>query len=472
MTSEYLSQGFSFSTLKHTIIRHTTLNLTKKNSLLLILIFTTIAIFDSAIVRFSAYTGLEPPTEWGLSIIISFFIVFIVFGTVLLNSLKKIVSTYKPSAPRGLRYFHILTTSAFVLTLVIGLSIILQIIILNKYSLVLLSAQTYLSHLTSFISLSFLVYLFVRWLISSRRNVIVMLFAISCSLLGVNLIVSLLYLSSYYSSSLRSERSWYPIISIVINHRASPFTQSLSATFDFLSLSSYLGMWIATSILLSQYRHRMGRIKYISIMSVPLVYYIFPFQNYFGGLLFPWLLYSPATITILYITIFSATKQVGAFVFSLSFWTSSELLYDTQVRKAILLSAIGITILFGSLQVTPLQYRIYPPYGVITQAFLPLGAYLLLAGIYISATYISQDSKLRKEFYKSAASQLRLLGSIGVSEMERELEKRVKTLANSPGFSEDTDRWELKEEDVKQTLQDVLKEVYSKRKDTDLGDGR
>ena len=56
--------------------------------------------------------------------------------------------------------------------------------------------------------------------------------------------------------------------------------------------------------------------------------------------------------------------------------------------------------------------------------------------------------------------------------MERELEKRVKTLANSPGFSEDTDKWELKEEDVKQTLQDVLKEVYSKRKDTDLGDGR
>jgi hypothetical protein len=216
----------------------------------------------------------------------------------------------------------------------------------------------------------------------------------------------------------------------------------------------------------------MGRIKYISIMSVPLVYYIFPFQNYFGGLLFPWLLYSPVALTILYIIIFSATKQVGAFVFSLSFWTSSELLYDTQVRKSILISSIGITILFGSLQVTPLQYRIYPPYGLITQAFMPLGAYLLLAGIYIAATYISQDSKLRKEFYKSAASQLRLLGSIGLTEMERELEKRVKTLANSPGFLEDTERWELKEEDVKQTLQDVLKEVYSKRKDTDLGDGR
>jgi hypothetical protein len=30
----------------------------------------------------------------------------------------------------------------------------------------------------------------------------------------------------------------------------------------------------------------------------------------------------------MYIVMFSATKQVGEFVFSLSFWTSAKLLYD------------------------------------------------------------------------------------------------------------------------------------------------
>jgi CRISPR/Cas system type I-B associated protein Csh2 (Cas7 group RAMP superfamily) len=52
--------------------------------------------------------------------------------------------------------------------------------------------------------------------------------------------------------------------------------------------------------------------------------------------------------------------------------------------------------------------------------------YLLAIRIYASAKYISGDAKLRKEFYKSAASQLDLLKSIGVSEMEKEYENRIR----------------------------------------------
>jgi hypothetical protein len=134
-----------------------------------------------------------------------------------------------------------------------------------------------------------------------------------------------------------------------------------------------------------------------------------------------------------------------------------------------LLSSIGMAIIFGSAQITPLQYRAYPPYGLITEAFIPLGAYALLAGIYTAATYVSQNSKLRKEFYKSASGQLRLLKGIGTSEMERELERRVRTVSRSPQFSqfpEEPDKWDLKEEDIERTLHDVLDEVYYKRKST------
>jgi hypothetical protein len=462
---------FSSSGIKHTIIRFTTIELTKRSSLIIILIFTTIAIFDSAIVRYSAYTGVEPGMDLGVAIIIAFFIIYITIGVYLLTSVETIISRNSRSQGRGslaLRYFHIMSLSAFVLTIAIVLAIILQIIFADKYSIALLRAQTYLSHLISFIFLSFLVFRFGIWLTSSRRNYIIFLYALSCSLLSINILVSLLYIDTYLSSPLRDDRSWYPIISIVINHRTSPSTESLSLLFDVLSLSSFLVMWIATSILLSQYRNRMGRIKYVLIISVPLLYYIFPFQNYFGGPPSPGILSSYVIFTVLYIVIFSATRQVGAFVFSLSFWTSAELLHDTYVRKSILLSSIGIAILFGAVQVTPLQYRVYPPYGLITEAFLPLGAYVLLAGIFTAATYISQDSMLRKEFYSSAASQLRLFRGIGISEMQRELEKRVETMTRKVEFSEDEERWELKEEDIQQTLQDVLNEVYSKRNDNKM----
>ena len=129
-----------------------------------------------------------------------------------------------------------------------------------------------------------------------------------------------------------------------------------------------------------------------------------------------------------YVLIFSATKQVGALFFSLAFLTTSSLVKDERVRKSLLISAIGMAVLVGSIEITPLQYHVYPPYGLITVAFLPLGAYLLFVGIFISAKNMSLDAELRRDFYKRAESQLDLLRAIGISEMEKEIVKQVTSL--------------------------------------------
>jgi hypothetical protein len=153
-------------------------------------------------------------------------------------------------------------------------------------------------------------------------------------------------------------------------------------------------MWIATAIFLGQYRYKMGRIKYFSLMCIPLIYYIFPFQSYFGDVFFPLLQSSPVSFSIIYVLIFSATKQAGALFFGLAFWTASALVYDARVRKSLLMCSIGMVILFSSIAISPLQYRVYPPYGLITEAFIPLGAYLFLIGIFTSAKHISRDADL------------------------------------------------------------------------------
>jgi hypothetical protein len=130
-------------------------------------------------------------------------------------------------------------------------------------------------------------------------------------------------------------------------------------------------------------------------MSIPLTYYLFPFQSYFGDVLFSLLQSSPVSYSIIYILIFSATKQVGALLFSLAFWTASSLVYYDRVRKSLLLSSIGMAILFGTFEISPLQYRVYPPYGFLTQAFILLGAYLLFVGIFTSAKNISREKLSR-----------------------------------------------------------------------------
>jgi biopolymer transport protein ExbB/TolQ len=121
-----------------------------------------------------------------------------------------------------------------------------------------------------------------------------------------------------------------------------------------------------------------------------------------------------------------------------------------------------MAILFGTFEISPLQYHVYPPYGFITQAFVPLGAYLLLVGIFSSAKVISRDSAVRKEFYKSASSQLSLLKTIGVSQMEKELEKQVKSIEEKVSRSAETgyDVPPIEEQNVKEILHDVLNELY------------
>lgn len=248
----------------------------------------------------------------------------------------------------------------------------------------------------------------------------------------------------------------YSINSYVVNFiGVTTLAESLSTLFDILSLSSFLLMWIVTAILLRQYRYKMGRIKYFSLMSIPLLYYIFPFQNYFGDAILSMLQSSPVFFSILYVLIFSATKQVGALLFGLAFWTTSSLVHDERIRKSLLISSVGMVILFGSVQIESLQYH-----GLVTEAFIPIWTYLLFVGIFTSAKHISRDAEVRKEFYKSASSQLTLLQTIGVSQMEKELEGQVKSLEERFKPLERTDEPDLKDEEIKEILHDVLTELY------------
>ena len=63
--------------------------------------------------------------------------------------------------------------------------------------------------------------------------------------------------------------------------------------------------------------------------------------------MFPLLISSPVVFSIVYILIFSATKQVGAVFFGLTFWFASGLVPDDRVRRSLLVSSIGINLLIA-----------------------------------------------------------------------------------------------------------------------------
>jgi hypothetical protein len=83
-------------------------------------------------------------------------------------------------------------------------------------------------------------------------------------------------------------------------------------------------------------------------------------------------------------------------------------------------------------------------------------------GILISAKNISRDDELRKQFYKRAESQLNLLRAIGISEMEKEIVRQVRSLEDNITVSapEPEEPETLSDEKVRDIIHDVLTELY------------
>jgi hypothetical protein len=437
-------------------------NLDKKVSVIFILIFTIISIIDSTIVKYVSYSGNELPITSYVALFILFSIIFAVGSIVLLATVKKNSSNsiYKKSISLG--YFHSISFSTQLLTVGFILTTILQMIFLNKYSINLLIVSTYLTHITALLFLLFLVYIFVGWL-RSRRNYTIAFYMISFMLISVSITVSAIYLEYFYYRSYSMDRKPYPIYSILVRQEVTPLSESLSTVFDIVYLASFIAIWIATMALLYEYRYKVGRIKYIILMIIPLIYYSFTYQSYFGNVFSKMLLESPITFGVSYVLAFSATKQVGALLFSLTFLTASAIVTKKEIRNSLLISAIGIALLYGSIEIFTLQYRLYPPFGLVTQAIMPLGSYLILIGIYISSTNVAKDAELRGEISRSAKRQLGLLKTIGASQMEKELVKKFRSVEKHTETSEPTEQ-SYSEEDLKQMVREVLNELHPKTK--------
>jgi hypothetical protein len=116
------------------------------------------------------------------------------------------------------------------------------------------------------------------------------------------------------------------------------------------------------------------------------------------------------------------------------------------------------------MEISTLQWRLYPPFGLVTEAFMPLGAYMLLVGLFGSATGVARDVRLRKELYKSAMSQFALLKTIVITQMEKELLKEYKPALARSDQLEEPQYQSLEQSELKELIHDVLYELQSREK--------
>jgi hypothetical protein len=338
---------------------------------------------------------------------------------------------------------------------------IVQMAFLNVYNSNLTLLILFTSFVPSILFLLLLVLLLVGWLKSSK-NFMITAYAISFSIVLVYLVVSTVYINVQFTYN----PEWVKAKSLhntLVNTTLSNLSFSFGITLDALSLFSFVSVWLATVALLRQYRNKIGKTRFWVVITIPLIYFLFPFQTYFANFFETMLSSAPVIFSIIYILLFSATKQVGGVLFSVVFLTAATKIKQPNLQNSLRLAAIGIAVVFSSIEITSLLYAAYPPYGVLTIMLMPLGSYCLFIGLFASARLASQDKKLRREFFQSAEKQMAFLQTIGKVQMENELEKSLKSILNRSSVLDESRDDYRREENVRELVQEVIDELRSKR---------
>ncbi|HYY67280.1 MAG TPA: hypothetical protein VE572_02915 [Nitrososphaeraceae archaeon] len=349
----------------------------------------------------------------------------------------------------------------YVITAILVL-VILQIVFYSQYSSTAITAVMAISYATAIVMMGLLAYLFFIWFNQNRKSgngFTVFLYGISSAALLLNTIIgfALLYTLSRYKPAIVGPRA--TSYSVVIS---SPIDSTLNTLYLATSILGFILMWSATAILLRSYSQRIGKAKYWFVVSIPLVYFISQFLTLFSSQLTSVIALSPVLFTLLFVF----SKPVGGILFGTAFYSvgrsgTASSPRGNFVRDYMTLAAYGVVLFFVSSQSTVAQIP-YPPFGVIATSFVGLSAYMMFLGLYSSAISVSQDIKLRQSIRRSAIQEVKFLESIGTAQMEQELQKRVLTIAkkNSDNMTEETGvQPSLSEEDMKQYLEEVLKEI-------------
>ena len=236
---------------------------------------------------------------------------------------------------------------------------------------------------------------------------------------------------------------------------------SLKNSLDYLTVFPYLFTWLAVATLLRQYYQtiRVGKlpIKFWIMLSIPMALYLIG-----SGLIFH--AYDPYRF---YFRILFRAGTIGSSVlFGLAFYlitrrTRAEPVNISaeKVKDYLTISSIGVILIGISFSTSALQQT----YGVAAHSIVLLASYMFTIGLYSSALAVSQDSSLRQSI---RASLLEIVDNIGTAQMEQAIEKKVlkvvkeqqEVLRERSGIESS-----LTEEDMKQYLEQVIKEVEKGR---------
>jgi hypothetical protein len=345
------------------------------------------------------------------------------------------------------------------LVIAIFVFILVQIAILGQYPTLSLAIVTIVTYGLNIGLMIIFTEIFIMWYKSNRNSIVVLLYGLSFAAV---VIASSIFLTGNYYRFMEKPLyvSWDAQPQFMKSEPGSLLYQLLKA-YHYSDIVSFLLKWIATVLLLYHYSQKMGRAKYWTLISLPLVYFA-------GTYLDDYHIYEPQTETEeLYWDLYTSLNfTAGGILFYIGFIVAARHFRGNwAIKDYMIMSGFGFLLFFSAGQST-LTNTLYLPFGLATMSLYGISTYMILLGLYSSAISVSEDIELRKSIKKSTLRESRFLDSMGTAHMERELMKRMvskareeqKELTQESGGIKSS----LNEEDILNIVKEAEKDVKEK----------
>ena len=414
---------------------------------------------DSQIGYVADFIPNQLSSIWGIGAFLGLVVIFTISQYFILSFLKVLKKENKNRIYHVDVMYIIVSIVQYILAGVL-IFVILQILTSQQYSLI----TQYVSHVISYgiwiITLGLLARGFLSWFRRSNQNVMILLLTLSMIAYVVNgftmLATNLDILMQQNQVVLSTDVAYFPEFSI------SSLGSQINLISQIASSIAYVLSWISTVKLLYPYIQKLGKIKFWSIMSTAMIYYLVSFPLFVLGYFSP----SENIDAMTNIFIFTLTAIFTGIVFGAAFLTVARTLNKKSIlRTHMIIAAYGF-ILFYTAGSAMAAQAAYPPYGLVSISFTGMSCYLIYSGLYSSAVIVSQDSNFRQSIKKTVTEQSKFLNSIGTAHMQHELESKVLTIAKKKSdlMEEETGvEPSMTENEIKDYIEIVTKELHKSR---------
>jgi hypothetical protein len=431
------------------------------NSTFFIIFATAVVVFavDASISQVADFLIEQTTSFEGIALFLCFFAVLILISFILIRLMKYITSDIRTNSLKLRIVYGISIAAQLAMIGIYGL-ILSQIIIFSEYYTIFLISAALIGYSAGATVMVISTLTLVDWYRFNRNSYVALVFATAFAISAYTYSYLLIY-GTYYLS----EKNQVVTADSEVIYTSDTFHPNSSEAFfrdfyDYAATGGFLLLVVGSATLLHHYAAKIGRIKFWTLLLLPLVYYVSTLIDTLG-------LYVPESDTDFfnYYLYVSLNGVVGGLLLGFAFWRVSKALSPNKsVAGYLQLCSFGFVFQMIS-DVGGVSAASYPPFGFASFSILALSASMVIMGLYSTAVSISQDIRLRQSIRELTKTDSGFLSNIGNAQMEKKVQAKAFDLENV--VKEQRMELEKKsgiqssieQQDIKQYLLEVLQEV-------------